>query len=64
MHAVVLMICLRWRGNISARACCRDLSEQDVLRAMRRVSKHKEGELNNRPLIGVLSQVSSIHKSS
>ena len=36
----------------------RQLEEQDVLKTLKKVAKHSEKEVNNRPLIGVLSQVS------
>ena len=37
--------------------CCRDIREQDVQKALQQVNQQSKGELNNRPLIGVLSQV-------
>lgn len=40
---------------------CRKLDEQDILHTMQKILKKSEKEVNNRPLIGVLSQVSLLY---
>lgn len=57
LHAEESKISVKLR-SIACYARRRQLQEQDVLTKLRNMAKHSEKEINNRPLIGVLSQVS------
>lgn len=57
VHAVLSMICSGNATCAMSELFHRDIREEDVQKALQQVTKHGKMELNNRPLIGVLSQV-------